>query len=94
MPAIEQTTNKRNTLNIRIKIEDQLLIDRAADICGKTRTDFILDVAKKEAENTLLDQTLLSVSKEAYQEFLDLLDNPPEPSAALKKTMQASAPWE
>ena len=93
MPTAVQHTNKRNTLNIRVKAEDQLLIDRAAKARGKTRTDFILDAVKREAEDTLLDQTLISVSEEAYQAFLALLDTPPKPNAALKKTMQTSAPW-
>ena len=93
MPTAVQHTNKRNTLNIRVKVEDQLLIDRAAKARGKTRTDFILDAVKREAEDTLLDQTLISVSEEAYQAFLALLDTPPKPNAALKKTMQTSAPW-
>ena len=93
MPTAVQHANKRNTLNIRVKVEDQLLIDRAAKARGKTRTDFILDAVKREAEDTLLDQALISVSEEAYQAFLALLDKPPKPSAALKKTMQTSAPW-
>ena len=93
MPTAVQHANKRNTLNIRVKVEDQLLIDRAAKARGKTRTDFILDAVKREAEDTLLDQALISVSEEAYQAFLALLDKPPKPNAALKKTMQTSAPW-
>lgn len=60
---------KRDTLNLRIKPEVRGLIDRAAKARGKNRTDFILDVARIAAEETLLDQALLVVSPQAYAEF-------------------------
>ncbi len=31
---------------------------------------------------------------DAYQAFLTRLEQPPSPNAALRKTMQTSAPWE
>ena len=43
---------KRDTLNIRIKPEERSLIDRAARTLGKNRTDFILDAARRAAEET------------------------------------------
>ncbi|MFL5253753.1 MAG: DUF1778 domain-containing protein [Rhodopila sp.] len=35
--------SRRETLNLRIKPEERGLIDRAATITGKTRTDFVLE---------------------------------------------------
>jgi uncharacterized protein (DUF1778 family) len=81
-------------LNIRIKPEDRGLIDRAAKLLGKNRTDFILDAARKAAEDTLLDRAVFGVSPEAYAEFLARLDAPPQPNERLRKTMQTPAPWE
>jgi uncharacterized protein (DUF1778 family) len=85
---------KRETLNIRIKPEERNLIDRAAKTRGKNRTDFILEAARRAAENALLDQVIISVSPEAYSEFLARLDMPPKPNERLRKTMQTPAPWE
>eukprot|EP01041_Mallomonas_annulata_P018328 gene18328-37208_t len=65
---------KRETLNIRIKPEERNLIDRAAKTRGKNRTDFILEAARLAAEDALLDQVIISVSPEAYSEFLARLD--------------------
>ena len=48
---------KRQTLNLRIKPEERGLIDRAAKTLGKTRTDFVLDAARRAAEDALLDRT-------------------------------------
>ncbi|MBJ7467642.1 MAG: DUF1778 domain-containing protein [Rhodoferax sp.] len=85
---------KRETLNIRIKPEERNLIDRAAKTRGKNRTDFILEAARLAAEDALLDQVIISVSPEAYAQFLARLDMPPKPNARLLKTMQTTPPWE
>ena len=85
---------KRDSLNIRIKPGDRGLIDRAASALGKNRTDFVLDAARQAAEDTLLDRTVISVSPEAYAEFLARLDAPPQPNERLRRTMQTPAPWD
>lgn len=85
---------KRETLNIRIKPEERSLIDRAAKSRGKNRTDFILDAARLAAEESLLDQLIITVSPQDYAQFLARLDMPPQANERLRKTMQTSAPWE
>jgi uncharacterized protein (DUF1778 family) len=92
MPAASPV--KRETLNIRIKPDERSLIDRAAKTRGKNRTDFILDAARSAAEDALLDQAVISVSPQAYAQFVARLDQPPQPNARLRKTMQTPAPWE
>ncbi|MES2194322.1 MAG: DUF1778 domain-containing protein [Pseudomonadota bacterium] len=84
----------RDTLNLRIKPELRGLIDRAAQLAGKNRTDFVLEAARRAAEDALLDRTMFSVSPKAYAEFLKRLDAPPQPNARLRRTMQAKAPWD
>lgn len=85
---------RRDSLNLRIHPAERNLIDRAAEALGTTRTDFILRAARRAAEETLLDQTLFSVSPEAYAAFLARLDEPPQPNERLRKTMQAPLPWD
>jgi uncharacterized protein (DUF1778 family) len=87
-------TRKRQTLNLRIKPEERGLIDRAAKTLGKNRTDFVLDAARRAAEDALLDRTVLTVSPKAYAEFLARLDAPPQPNKRLQKTLRTLAPWE
>lgn len=94
MPTANETRSKRETLNIRIKPEERNLIDRAAGIRGKNRTDFILDAARRAAEEALLDQVIITASPQAYAEFLARLDSPPRPNERLRKTMQTPAPWD
>ena len=85
---------RRETLNIRIKADERGLIDRAARARGQNRTDFILEAARRAAEEALLDRTLIVASPEAYKKFVKRLDAKPRPNARLRKTMQAAAPWE
>lgn len=85
---------KRDTLNLRIKPEVRELIDRAARVRGKNRTDFILDVVRRAAEDALLDRALLSVGSEAYEQFVERLDRPPAANARLKKMLRTAAPWD
>jgi uncharacterized protein (DUF1778 family) len=87
-------TPKRESLNLRIKPEERGLIDRAAKSLGKNRTDFVLEAARRAAEEALLDRTLFTVSRKAYAEFLARLDAPPNPNERLRRTMGSKAPWE
>lgn len=90
----EGQRSRRDTLNIRIKPQVRGLIDRAAELTGKNRTDFVLDAARRAAEDALLDRTVFLVSSKAYAEFLRRLDAPPGPNKRLKQSMQTPAPWD
>jgi uncharacterized protein (DUF1778 family) len=94
MPALQQESGRRETLNLRIKPELRGLIDRAAELTGKNRTDFVLTAARHAAEDALMDRTVFAVNATAYREFLARLDAPPQPNARLRRTLQTPAPWE
>lgn len=94
MPTASQTAPRRETLNIRIKAAERGLIDRAAELSGKTRTDFILDATRKAAEEALLDRTLFVTSPEAHAEFLARLDAEPQPNERLRRSLTTPPPWE
>lgn len=93
MKSPTSTKPRRDTLNLRIPAAERHLIDRAALSAGKTRTDFILEAARRAAEDTLLDLAVLSVSVDAYAEFLARLDAPALPNERLRRTMRAKPPW-
>ena len=93
MPSSAKAARPRETLNIRIATQARSLIDRAAKARGQNRTDFILDAARRAAEDTLLDRALIAVSAKAYADFVARLDEPAKPSEQLRRTMQASLPW-
>src|SRR2546426_9100595 len=94
MPVSQRQGARRETLNIRIKPEVRGLIDRAAHLLGKNRTDFVLDAARHAAEDALLDRTIFVVSPTAYREFLARLDAPPRPNPRLRRSIRTPAPWD
>jgi uncharacterized protein (DUF1778 family) len=81
-------------LNMRIKPATRNLIDRAAKLLGKTRTDFMLEASERRAEEVLLDRTIFTVSPEVYAEYLARLDAPAQSNVRLKRTMSTKAPWD
>ena len=85
---------RRETLNVRVKSEDRNLIDRAARLLGKSRTDFLLESARRDAQDALLDQTLFKVSPSLCAQFVARLDAPPAPNDRLRRTMTTPAPWD
>ena len=79
-------------VNLRIREDVRTLIDRAAKIRGKTRSDFMVDAAYRAAEETLLDQTLVKVDGESYRHYLSILDQPPGGNG-FARLMNAPRPW-
>lgn len=78
-------SNRRDTpLNIRVTSQQQQLIDRAAQVLGKSRTDFMLESACRAAEEVMLDRTYIELDEETFATFQAILDAPPTPTQALR----------
>ena len=94
MPAKETPKGSARSVpvNLRIPREAQLMIDRAAKLSGKNRTEFMVEAAVAAAEDKLLDQAHIALDAGQYAKFLDLLDRGPEPEG-FKRLMDATAPW-
>ena len=84
---------KRETLKLRIKPEERSLIDRAAQLRGRNRTDFVLDAARAAAEEALLEQSVIFARPQAYADFIARLDLDPQPNERLRLTMQTEPFW-
>ncbi|HEY7031552.1 MAG TPA: DUF1778 domain-containing protein [Thermomicrobiales bacterium] len=92
--GIEQTATRDQAINIRVSRRQRDLIDRAAQVLGKSRSDFMIEIACREAEDVLLDRTFFRLDGEAFARFTALLDNPPPPSDELRTLLLSKAPWE
>jgi uncharacterized protein (DUF1778 family) len=92
-PKSIRRTDTREALNMRIRPEVRNLIDHAAELAGKNRTDFVLDAARQAAQNTVLDQAVVAISPKAYAAFVALLDAPPAPNERLRKSLQLQPVW-
>jgi len=87
-------TAKSSRLGFRATPEQERVLRRAAEICRKSLTDFIMESACQAAEQALLDQRLFVVSADRYMALLDLLDRPPEENAGLQALLSSPAPWD
>lgn len=82
------------SINIRAKPKQRDLIDQAADHLGRSRSDFMLEAACREAQDVLLDQTFFTVDEGTFAQFQALLDKPLPPTDKLRRLLKTKAPWE
>jgi uncharacterized protein (DUF1778 family) len=82
------------TINLRIPRRTRDLIDAAATATGKSRTEFMLDVARQHAVDVLLDQRIFALDDVQFEAFNAVLANPPRANAQLKRLLAGKSPWE
>jgi len=82
------------TINLRADKVKRSLIDRAAERLGKNRSEFMLEVACREATAALLDQRLFLLDAKAYKRFIAVLDKPPAENSRLRRLLMTKAAWE
>jgi uncharacterized protein (DUF1778 family) len=92
MPQIQP--KEAVSINIRAKAKQRDLIDQAATRLGRSRSDFMLEAACREAEDVLLDQAFFSVDAGTFAKFQTLLDQPLPPTDKLRRLLKTKAPWE
>jgi uncharacterized protein (DUF1778 family) len=87
------SADTKGSINLRIEANTRQLIDDAAAILGKTRTEFMIDSARKQATDVLLDQRLFLLDSKRYDAFVQMLDNPPTPGPKLKSLLRRVPAW-
>ena len=80
-------------INLRALPEQRDLIDQAARLLGKNRSDFMLEAACERAQSVLLDQVLFKLDDVRFRDFNALLDAPPTPNPGLDRLLAVKAPW-
>jgi len=89
----DRTERRGVSINLRATETWRALIDRAASLVEKTRTDFIIEATRRQAEDVLLDQKFFELDEARYRDFMNVLDAPPPPNEALVRLMNKKAPW-
>lgn len=77
-------------VRIRLSVlpEQRDLIDRAATTLGKSRSDFMREVACERAQVVLLDQILFGLNNDRFLEFNAMLDAPALSNPRLERLMK------
>jgi uncharacterized protein (DUF1778 family) len=86
-------SDRKGSINLRIETHTRQLIDDAAAILGKSRTEFMVESARREAIDVLLDQRLFALDPERYDAFMHALDNPPAPGPKLRSLLRRVPAW-
>ena len=81
-------------INLRALSKERDLIDQAARLVGKTRSDFMLEAAYSKAQAVLLEQVFFSIDEETFGKFMTLLDAPPSDQTGLLRLMEVKPPWQ
>jgi uncharacterized protein (DUF1778 family) len=85
MPEETQTTAR---LEARLPADVHALLKRAAEIEGRTLTDFVVAAARAAACRTIEETEIIRLSVEDQRRIAEALLNPPEPTPALKKAFR------
>ena len=80
------------TINLRALPQQLDLIDQAARLLGKSRSDFVLEAACEKARSVMLDQVFFSLDESRLKQFTAMLDAPPAPNPGLDRLMAVRAP--
>jgi uncharacterized protein (DUF1778 family) len=81
------------SINLRALPEQRDLIDHAASLLGKNRSDFMLEAACERARAIVLDQVFFSLDEDKFRRFTALLDAPQRTNPGLERLMTVDAPW-
>jgi len=92
--ARPSTASTKGSINLRIEPHTRHIIDDAAALLGKTRTEFVIESARQHAIDVLLDQRFFALDPERFDAFKRALDNPPPPGPKLGALLRRTPPWE
>ncbi len=92
MTSKNATDTHTCAVNLRVREDVRVLIDRAAKAQGKTRSDFMIDASRRAAEDVLLDQTLVQIDPDSFKQ-LSVRDQPPS-GEGFERLMNAPKPWQ
>ncbi|MDG2990317.1 DUF1778 domain-containing protein [Candidatus Synechococcus calcipolaris G9] len=82
------------TINIRAKQNQRDVIDHAAQVQGKSRSEFMLESSYQKAQDVLLDRSFFELDELKFKQFVALLDATPMPNEKLRTLLTTPAPWD
>jgi uncharacterized protein (DUF1778 family) len=85
---------RERPLSMRLPASDVAIIDRAAGLRGRSRTDFIREAAVRAAEEAIIETTLIRMSPAGFTAFIEALSAAPRVVPEMVELMERKAPWE
>ncbi len=85
------TTDATRTARVEARIAPDALavVRRAAELQGRSVSDFLVAAALKDAQRTIEDAQIIRLSVQDQQRFAQLLIDPPPLAPAMKRALKA-----
>ena len=94
-PVVPQSARrKEHPLSMRLPEADLAIIDRAARLRGRSRTDFVREAAVRAAEEAIVETQLIRMSADGFAEFMAALSGPASAVPEIVELLRRQAPWE
>jgi len=82
-------TTRTARVEARIAPDALAIVRRAAELQGRSVSDFLVAAALKDAQQTIEDAQIIRLSVDDQRRFVDLLLNPPALAPAMKRALKA-----
>ncbi|EKD77875.1 MAG: hypothetical protein ACD_42C00140G0002 [uncultured bacterium] len=79
---------KAERLEARLSRAQKELLQHAADLLGRSLTDFVVTVSQEAANKVIREHAIITLTVKDSENFVRILLNPPKPNVALKKAAQ------
>jgi uncharacterized protein (DUF1778 family) len=79
---------KAERLEARLSRTQKSLIQHAADLEGRSLTDFVINCSQAAAKKIIREHEVIQLTAKQSELFVDALLHPPKPNAALKRAIK------
>jgi len=83
-PQSKPSRSRAERLEARISREQKALLQRAAELQGRSLTDFVISSAHEAAVRTIEEMQIIRLSAEDSRTFAAALVDPPRPNEKLR----------
>ncbi len=84
VPINHRESGKRERLEARISPRLKSLLQHAAELQGRSLTDFVVRSAEEAAKEVVRDHMVITLSAEDSRVFAEAILNPPKPNKKLR----------
>ena len=81
------------SINLRVDTRSRQMTDDAGRGLSKTRTEYMVETARRQAIDVLLDRRLIELEAANFDSFAAALDTPPAPGPKLQALMSRKPAW-
>jgi uncharacterized protein (DUF1778 family) len=85
---VPEVGSRTSRIEARIAPEALAIVRRAAEIQGRSVSDFVVSAAQEAAQKTVAEVEVIRLSRDAQQQFARLLLKPPKPARALVRALK------